>query len=190
MSLVPTTPNLDQSAEESWLGALKIPEWVITQVVKRVGEKSTPPGHEFVCTPETYSEMKFKQLPPTPHMSSIIRSKIQSTESIPHFPLSETKLIAVLDETKDITLELLINSTEIYLAWEELSQNKENNISSSEPKFGKGSKGNMLKAPYKDRQCGIQSKPQTTSDRSFPYKDPKESLFFKERMARVKKLWD
>ena len=40
---------------------------------------------------------------------------------------------------------------------------------------------------YKDRQSEIKSVPQTTSERTFHYKDPKESLFFKERMARVKK---
>ena len=120
-------------------------------------------------------------------MSPIIRSKVQSIESLPHFPLSETKFSVVLDKTQDIILELLINSTEIYLAQEEFSQNKENYISSSEQKFGKGSKGNKLKAPYKDKQCGIESIPQTTSKRPFHYKDPKESLFYKERMAKVKK---
>ena len=115
MLLVPITPNLNPSVEESWLGALTILEQVITQVIEKVGEKSTPPEHDFVHTLETDSEMEFKQLSPTPDMSSIIRSKIQPTESILHFPLSETKLSVVLDKTQDIILELLINSTEIYL---------------------------------------------------------------------------
>ena len=74
------------------------------------------PEHDFVHTAETDSKMEFEQLPPTPDMSSIIRSKIPHTESIPHFPLSKTTLSVVLDKTKDIILELLINSTEIYLA--------------------------------------------------------------------------
>ena len=98
-SLIPITLNLDPSAEESWLGALTIPEQVITQVIERVGEKSTPPEHEFVHMLETDSEMEIEQLPPTPDMSPIIRSKIQTTESIPHFPLGETKLSIVFDKT-------------------------------------------------------------------------------------------
>ena len=78
-------------------------------------------------------------------MSPIIRPAILSTESVPHFPLSKTKLGAVLDKTQDIILELLNNSSEIYLAWKELSQNKENYISHLEQKFGKASKGNKVK---------------------------------------------
>ena len=46
---------------------------------------------------------------------------------------------------------------------------------------------NKLRAPYKDRQCGIECIPQTTIKRPFHYKDPKESLFYKERIAKVKK---
>ena len=53
MSLVLITPDLNLSAEEPWLGALTILEQVITQVVERVHEKSTPPGQEFVHTLET-----------------------------------------------------------------------------------------------------------------------------------------
>ena len=64
------------------------------------------------------------------------------TESLPHFPLSELILNVVLDKTEDITLELLCNSTEIYLACEESSQNGENYISNLEQKCEKGSKGN------------------------------------------------
>ena len=80
-SLVSITPDLNLSVEELWLGALTILEQVITQVVERVGEKSTPPGLEIVHTLETDSEMEFKQLTPTPDNSPIIRSKIQPTES-------------------------------------------------------------------------------------------------------------
>ena len=45
----------------------------------------------------------------------------------------------------------LLNSTEIYLIQEKLSKNQENYMSKSEQGCGKGSKGNKLKAPYKDR---------------------------------------
>ena len=116
MSLVHITPDLKPSVEESRLGALTMPEHAITQVIERVGEKSTPPEHEIVHTLETDTEMESQQLPPTLDMSPIIRSKIPPTESIPHFPLSETKLSVVLDKTQDIILKLLINSTEMYLA--------------------------------------------------------------------------
>ena len=104
MSLVSITPDLNLSTEESWLGALTILEQVITKVVERVGEKSTPPGHEFIHTLETDSEIECEQLPPNLDMSPIIRSKVQPTESMPHFPLSGTKL-------------------SVYLVQEELSQN-------------------------------------------------------------------
>ena len=149
MSIVHITPDLNLSVEESWLGALTILEQVITQVIKRVSEKSTPPEHEFVHTLEADSEMEFEQLPPTLDMSPIIWYKIPSMESIPHFPVSENKLSVVLDKTQDIILELLINSMEIYLAWQQSSQNKENCMSKLEQKLGKQSKGNKLKASYK-----------------------------------------
>ena len=93
MSLV---PNLN--VEKSWLGALTIIEQVITQVIERVGQKSL--GYKLVHIPETDSAMEFKQLPPTPHMSPIIRPKTKPIKSIPSFPLSETKLSVVLDKTK------------------------------------------------------------------------------------------
>ena len=75
--------------------------------------------------------------------------------------------------------------TEIYLAWEELSQNKENYTSNLEQKFWKGSKGNKLKAPYKDRPSKIKNILQTTTEKLLYYENPKESLFYKERMAKV-----
>ena len=76
-------------------------------------------------------------------------------------------------------MELLINSTEIYLAWEKLTQNEDNYIKDSVQKFGKGSEGNQLRAPYKDRQSGMVF--------PFHYKNYKESLLYKERMVRAKK---
>ena len=106
-------------------------------------------------------------------MFPIIRSKTQPRKYMPHYPLSETKLSIVLDKTEEHILELLINSTDISLAQEELSQSRENYVSDSEQKVVKGSKGNKLKAPYKDRQHSIESIPQTTIERSFHYKDPK-----------------
>ena len=116
MSLVSITPDLNLSVEEPWLGVLTILEQVITQVVERVGEKATHPGHEFVHTPEMDSEIEFEHLPSTPDMSPIIRSKVQPIKFMPHFPPSDTKLSVVLDKTQDIILELLINSTEIYFS--------------------------------------------------------------------------
>ena len=63
---------------------------------------------------------------------------------------------------------------EIYLVWEKLSQNKENYMSNSEQKFGK------------DRQGKIKIIPQTTTEKPLHYKNPKESLFYKQRMVKVK----
>ena len=49
---------------------------------------------------------------------------------------------------------------------------------------GKGSKGNMLKAPYKDRPSkGVL---QIRNEKPFHYKNPNESLFYKERITKVK----
>ena len=49
---------------------------------------------------------------------------------------------------------------------------------------GKVSKGNKLKAPYKDRPS--KRILQIRDKKPFHYKNPKESLFYKERMAKVK----
>ena len=48
----------------------------------------------------------------------------------------------MVDKTQAIILELLLNTAEIYLAQEEMSQNKEieNPANSSKWKYGKGSK--------------------------------------------------
>ena len=48
---------------------------------------------------------------------------------------------------------------------------------------GKGSKRNKLKAPYKDRPS--KSKLQIRNEKPY-HKNPKESLYNKERMAKVK----
>ena len=118
MASILRTPDLELRVEDQYqLEALTFLEQVIMHVMERVGEKSTPPEYEFLHAPETnLSIREFKQLPQTPDMSPIIRSKIQSRESMPHFPLSQTKLCVGLDKTQDIILELLINSIEIYLA--------------------------------------------------------------------------
>ena len=111
-------------------------------------------------------------------MFPIIRSEVESLEvSMPHFPMRVTKLSVVIDNTQDIILQLLINTVEIYLAEEEVFRNKgiENTANSSEWKYGKRSKENKLKAPYKDRK----GKP-------FHYNWPNESLFYKEMMAKEK----
>ena len=132
---------------------------------------------EPMHTPETDSK---RELPPTPDMSPIIRPiELESP-----FPLSETKISVVLDKTQDIILELLLHSAEIYLVQEELSNNKENCASKSKQGCGKGSKGNKLKVPYKDRPS--KSILQIRDKKPLHYKNPKESLFYKERMVKVK----
>ena len=57
-------------------------------------------------------------------------------------------------------------------------------MNSLEQKIGKESKGNKLRAPYKDRQCrmALGGISETIIERPLHYKDPKESLFYKERM--------
>ena len=50
----------------------------------------------------------------------------------------------------------------------------------------KGSKGNKLRAPYKDRNK-IESTPKQFVRKPFHYNEPKESLFYKEAMAKVKR---
>ena len=103
-------------------------------------------------------------------MSPIIRP----IKSEPCFPLIETRSSVVLDKTQDIILELLLNFAEIYFAQEELSKNMENYISKLKQGCGKGSKGNKLKAPYKDRPS--KSMLQIRNEKPFHYKNPKESI--------------
>ena len=73
---------------------------------------------------------------------------------------------------------------EIYLAQEEVSHNKEKPVNSSERKYGKGSKGNTLRAPYKDRRNEVDSTPKQSVRKPFHYNLPKESLFYKEMMQK------
>ena len=104
-------------------------EQVLTQVMDRVGEKPTSLTEGTLIesislnTPETNLEIESDQPPLTPDMAPIIRPEVQL--SMPYFPLNETKLSVVLDKTQEIILELLLNSVEIYLGREEISQNKE-----------------------------------------------------------------
>ena len=133
-------------------------------------------------------EIESEQPPPTPDISPIIRPEVLCIEmSKPLFSLSETKLSVVRDKTQDIIPELLMNSMEIYLAQEEGSQNKDKLLTSSERKYGKGSKGNKLTTLYKDRRNEVESTPKQPIRRSFHYNLSKESLFYKEMMAEVKK---
>ena len=137
MSPVTKTHDLELNTEQQhWFWALTFLKQIIAQVVERVGEHPTSPEHEslikFSRTPEsintleTESDMEPEQPPPTPDMSPIVRPEVESMEmSIPHFPMSETKCSVTVDKTQDIILELLINTAEIYLAHEEVSQNKE-----------------------------------------------------------------
>ena len=77
----------------------------------------------------------------------------------------------------------------MYLVWEELSQNEENYISILEQKFRRGSKGSMLKAPYKDRLSKIKIILQTTTEKPLHYKNPKESLFIRREWQKSKSQW-
>ena len=76
----------------------------------------------------------------------------------------------VLDKIQDIFLVLLMNSMEIYLAQEEVPQNKEKLV---ERKYGKGSKGNKLRAPYKDRMSRVESTPKQFVRKPFHHSEPK-----------------
>ena len=78
---------------------------------------------------------------------------------------------------------------EIYLAQEKGSHNKEieNPANSSKLKYVKGSKGNKLKAQYKDRKGGAENNPKW-SGKPFHYSQPNKFLLYKETMARTKKM--
>ena len=73
---------------------------------------------------------------------------------------------------------------EICLVQEELHKNKENIKNTSKHRCGKESKGNKLKAPYKDRPS--KNMLQRRSEKPYHYKNLKESLFYKERMTKRK----
>ena len=131
-----------------------------------------------LCTPpETDSE---KELPPTPDMSPIVKP-IEFESSL---PLKEAEIKVVSDKTQNIILELLLNSAEIYLVQEELARNKENIENKSKKGYGKESKGNKLKAPYKDRPS--KNKLQRRNEKPYHNKNPKESIYYKERMVKKK----
>ena len=117
---------------------------MITWIVEKVDERTVFFEQEPVHTPETDSE---KELPPTPDMSPIVR--LIEFES--YLPLKEAKIEVVLGQNQNIIWELLLNSVEIYLVQEELDRNEENIENKSKHGCGKESKGDKLKAPYKDR---------------------------------------
>ena len=155
MPPIPITPDLKLSAEDQhWLGALTFLGQVLTQVLERLCEKPTSPEHgtltESTNTMETQLDIEFEQPPLTPDMSPITRPEVQSIEmSMPHFPLNKTKLSVVIDKTQNIILELLINTVEIpkqkiSVAQEDVFQNKQKLVNSSQRKYGKGSKEKKL----------------------------------------------
>ena len=126
------------------LGALTILEQVIAHWWKHWVEKSTPPEHEFVHTHRNWfrngNSSNYPQLRICPlHKIKNTTYRVYTSQNPRHH------------------FGILINSTKIYLVQEESSQNKENYMSDSEQKFGKGSKGNKLKAPYKERQSEIKN---------------------------------
>ena len=157
-----------------------------------MGTKSTSATQgtlrESINTPEINLEIESDQPPPTPDISPIIRPEVQSIEmSMPHFPLSETKLSVVIDKTQDIILNLLMNCMEIYLAQEVVSQNKEKIVSSSERKYRKGSKGNKLRALYKDRSSKVESTPKQFVRKPFHYNEPKTLYFIRKQWQKLRK---
>ena len=158
----------------------------------RDGKNPTSSEHgsltESINTLETKLEIESEQPSLTPDMLPIIRPEVWSIEmSVPHFLLNKTKLSIVIDKTQDIILEFLINTLEIYLAQKKVSQNKEKLVNSSEREVWEGSKGNKLRALYKDRKSGIESTHKQSVRKPFHYNLPKESLFYKEIIATVKK---
>ena len=116
-------------------------------------------------TPETE-----KKLPLTPDMSPIIRP----TEFKSSLPLREAEIEVVLDKIQNIIFELLLNSAEIYLVQEELAKHKENIKNKYKQGCGKKSKGNKLKAPYKDGPS--KNILQRRNEKPYHYKNPKESI--------------
>ena len=73
--------------------------------------------------------------------------------------LSKTKLSIVLDITQEIILEFVLRSAEIYPAREKQSKTEEQFLSSSGRKYRNVSKGNRLRAPYKNRNNEINVHP-------------------------------
>ena len=133
------TSGLNPVIEELRSVTLMILEQIITWVIEKVDGRTIFFEEEPMQTPETDSE---KELPPTPDMSPIIRP-IEFESSL---SLREAEIGIVLAKTKNIILELLLNSAEIYLVQEELVKSKENRNNKSNQGCGKES----IKAPYKD----------------------------------------
>ena len=139
---------------------------MITQVVEKEDERTIFFEQEPMHTPETDSEKE------TPDMFPIVRP-IEFESSL---PLGEDKIKVVLDKTQNIILELLLSSAEIYLIQKELGKNKDNIKNKSKHWCGQESKGNKLKAPYKDKPSkNILQR----SEKPYHYKYPKESFFIK-----------
>ena len=190
ISPVLRTPNLKPRVEDQYqLETLACLEYMLTQVLEKVGERTISPAQEVLTesinTSESNLEIDSYQPPLTPDMSPIRRP--EEPAIIPYCFLSETKLSVVLDKIQEIFLEFLLGSAEIYLAREERSRSKEKFLSNSERKYGNGSKGNKLRAPYKDRNNQIEGTSKPFMKRLFYYSKPKESLFYKETMVRVNK---
>ena len=184
-SPVPKTPDLGPRMEEQYqLEALTCLEYVLNQVLERVDEKLISPTQdaltESVNTSEINSGSESDQPSLTPDMSSIRGP--EEPLIISHYILSETKLTVVINKTQEIILEFLLRSAEIYLAIEERSGSETKVLNKSERKHGNGAKGNKLRAPYKDRKSQV-----PLMRRPFHYSKPKESLFYKVTMVRVKK---
>ena len=179
---VPKTPDLKPSTEEQhWFWALTFVDEIVMQVVKKMGESPSSPVHAFINTLDTESELESEQSPLTPDMSPIIRPEIEPLEvPMPCSSMSETNLNIVKDKTQDSILEFLINTSEIYLVQERGA------TISSKQKYGKGSKRNKLKAPYKGRRGKVESKTISLGE-LIHYNQPNQSLFYKEMMAKVKK---
>ena len=140
---------------------------------------------ESMNTSECNMEIESDQPPLIPDMSPIRRPEEPSL--IPYCFLSETKLSVVLDKTQEIILEFLPGSAEIYLARKERSRSEGKFLSNLERKYRNRSKGNKLTAPYKDRKSQIEGMSKPFMRRPIHYSEPKESLFYKETMARVRK---
>ena len=87
---------------------------MLTQVLERVGERTTSPAQGIVTeslnTSESNLEIESDQPPPTQDMS---HQRHEELTLIPYCFLSETKASVALDKAQEIILELLLGSAEI-----------------------------------------------------------------------------
>ena len=130
---------------------------------------------ELVPTPETDSK---RELPPTPDISPIIRPtnlKLPFLYMRPKLVLSWTKCKASFWNCY-LTLQK-------YIRHKNSKENYKNKLGQG---CGKGSKGNKLKASYKDRLS--KNTLQIRNEKPLYYKNSKEFLFYKERMTKVKMM--